>query len=77
MIAENQSDDSGDRWEITSEQRAIVVDALLAIVVSDDWRCAIAAARALIAMDANNLKWEEFRAEQQAELIRLIHLRGH
>jgi len=69
-------DGTGERWEITSEQRRVVVDAMVAIATSDDWRCAIAAARILIQMDLANLKWTEQESQRKAELIRELQRRA-
>jgi len=47
------------RWQISESDRQAVVEQLVKIALSDDWPVAIRAARVLIAMDAQNLKWSQ------------------
>lgn len=59
-----------ERWPIEQADRELVVKTLLALVQGDDHPVSIRAARLLLLLDAENLKWE-----QKASELVSVHIR--
>jgi len=59
---------SQPRWSISESDRKAIVKRLLAILLGDDDKSAISAARVLIAMDKQNVSIEELESQIVARI---------
>ena len=59
------------RWSLTEEQKQQIVEAMMQLVRGDDHPIAIRAARLLISMEEQNIKYSE-PAEDQSKRFKAI-----
>ena len=64
-----------DRWPISQADRDAAVAAMIEILNSDDWPCAIRAARVLLAMDQANAKFQSLEDATRQRIVEILRSR--